>query len=599
MKGPPPGAPKKKAPGTILVAAVLLAVHAGLLLHSAGRNFVTMDEAGHIAAGISHWQSGTYSMYRVNPPLPRMLAALPVLAAGPTTDTIRPVDVPADRLEFSAGRTFAEANAGRYLRLVFLARLAGIGWSLLAGWVIYRWAAALYGWGGGLLALSAWSFGPNVLAHAGLATPDVPAAASGLVATYVFWRYLQAPSWRWACTSGLLLGVALLTKFTLLILYPVWAVLWLAACRARGGKTPSTTVRIGQGLLIVSLSVLTINLGYEFRDTCRPLGEFPFVSRTFAGDLPGGEASGNRFQGGCLGRVPVPVPADFLRGIDVQRRDFDSNTFLSYLAGEWRTSGWWYYYLYALGVKVPLGILALTAWALLLAALHRTGGASWVDDLALWLPALAILALVSSQTGFNHHLRYVLPSFPFAIVATGRLAAFCRPGQWKAGALVVALLLWAAGSSLRMHPHYLSYFNELAGGPTNGHNHLDNSNIDCGQDLLYLKSWLEDHPEARPLRLAYFNWIDPSVVGIKFTLPPLVPQPGYCAVSATFVCGKPFSAPDGQGGRVEVPLGRYSYFRYFRPVARAGYSIFIYRVSAEEANAVRRRLGLPPQGRSE
>ena len=54
-----------------------------------------------------------------------------------------------------------------------------------------------------------------------------------------------------------------------------------------------------------------------------------------------------------------------------------------------------------------------------------------------------------------------------------------------------------------------------------------------------------------------------------------------------------FAAPDGEGGSQHVPLHGYEYFHRFRPIAKAGYSIFIYRITPEEANAVRRQMGLP------
>ena len=40
----------------------------------------------------------------------------------------------------------------------------------------------------------------------------------------------------------------------------------------------------------------------------------------------------------------------------------------------------------------------------------------------------------------------------------------------------------------------------------------------------------------------------------------------------------------------------YTYFLQFRPIARAGYSIYIYRITEAEANDARRRMGLPPLG---
>src|SRR5690242_9640834 len=65
---------------------LMLLAHAALVLHSAWSDFVVVDEAGHIPSGLSHWQTGTFTAYRVNPPLPRMLAVIPVLAARPQLD---------------------------------------------------------------------------------------------------------------------------------------------------------------------------------------------------------------------------------------------------------------------------------------------------------------------------------------------------------------------------------------------------------------------------------------------------------------------------------------------------------------------------------
>jgi hypothetical protein len=310
--------------------------------------------------------------------------------------------------------------------------------------------------------------------------------------------------------------------------------------------------------------------------------------------------------------LPVPVPADFLRGIDVQRREFETSSGRpSYLAGETRMGGWWYYYLYALAVKVPLGIWVLVVWSLVLTLTRHPSSAACFDECTLWLPVLVVLGLVSSQTGFNHHLRYVLPIFPFVLISASKLGYFLQAGRWKTGALVLGCLLWASSSSLAIHPHYLSYFNEAVGGPDHGHDHLLNSNIDWGQDLLYLKAWLDDHPEAQPLGLAYANTVGPQLAGIKeFTLPPrgptglspvdassadeVGPLPGFYAVSVNFIRGAPYTACDGQGRYHFIGVQDYAYFRHFEPIAKAGYSIFIYRITPEQANAVRRELGLPP-----
>jgi hypothetical protein len=601
-----------------LVIALLL-THAGLLLGGLRWNFVTADEPGHFAAGVSYWDTGTFALYRVNPPLTRALAVLPALAARPQRDYRRWLDDPGSRSESWVGRDFAAANAARYLDLLHLARLAGVAWSLLGGYLIYRWARELYGARAGCLALTLWCFGPNVLAHAPLLTPDVPAAVAGLAATYVYWHYLRSPSWTRAFCAGLLLGGAELTKFTLLVLYAVWPFLWLLYQRRRR-DVPGRAVRLGPAAgqlgLILVLSVYVINLGYGFQGSCRRLGDYRFVSHFLGGELPTGPDShtsagwGNRFRESWLGSVGVPLPQDYLCGIDEQRRDFEAG-WPSYRAGGWHEYGCWYYYLYALAVKVPLGTWGLVLGGLVLTLARYRGGERGLDELTLWLPAVAVLGLVSSQTGMNNHMRYLLPLFPFVVISTGKLACTWGHRHGKAGLAGVALVSWVVGSSLVTYPHSLSYFNEASGGPENGPAHLVDSNLDWGQDLLFLKDWLEEHPQARPLGLAYFGAADPRSVGIDFRLPAwgpggLTPEeatsspgpgphPDYYAVSVNYVRGMSFPAPDGRGGWRLVPFHAYEYFRHFRPVARAGYSILIYHITPAEANAVRQRLTTSPE----
>ena len=155
-------------------------------------------------------------------------------------------------------------------------------------------------------------------------------------------------------------------------------------------------------------------------------------------------------------------------------------------------------------------------------------------------------------------------------------------------------LIWLIGSSAYYYPHSLSYFNELVGGPTGGHAHLLNSNTDWGQDLLYLKRWLDKHPEAQPLGFAYFlPLVDPDIAGIDSSVPPsgpdsggslswdpesMGPLPGWYALSVN---------------KIRSQSEEYAYFLHFRPVAMAGYSIYIYYVTLKEANSVRREMGLP------
>src|SRR5690606_38144365 len=147
------------------------------------------------------------------------------------------------------------------------------------------------------------------------------------------------------------------------------------------------------------------------------------------------------FADTVLGRLPVPIPKQYLLGMDVQKSDFEYYGQPSYLRGEWKHGGWWYYYLYGLAVKTPHGTQFLLLLAIVTLAwpwhswnhpqdhrlspqAHGLRPVGWRDLTILITPALTILTLVSSQLEFNHHVRYVLPVLGFTFVFIGVTATW-------------------------------------------------------------------------------------------------------------------------------------------------------------------------------
>ncbi len=512
------------------------------------------------------------------------------------------------RSEFAIGRDFITANGERSFWFFTWARWACIPFSLLGGYICFRWARELYGDWSGLLALTLWCFGPNILANGQMITPDMGATALGVTAAYAFWKWLKRPGWMLALAAGLALGLALLTKTTWIILFGLWPALWLL-WQASGGRKPPDAKRswLQGGLQLAMMFVLGIgllNAAYTFDGTFDRLGDYPFVSDSLGGkDAPqvGGER--NRFAGTWLGSIPVPLPRHYVRGIDVQKHDFESH-FNSYLRGVWQKGGWWYYHLYGLTIKVPLGVWVLALLAVFLGLTAKGYAVPWRDELTVLAPAAIVLTLVSAEHGFSHHLRYVLPMFPFCFIWMSKVGlAFGRKERLPA-VVTSGAVAWVVLSSLSIYPHSLSYFNEWAGGPANGSAHLVDSNIDWGQDLLFLRDWLREHPEAKPLQLAYFGAFDARVAGIEFTAPPngssdderqeLGPHPGWNAVSVNQLRGMAYGIPDGRGGIHWSELYNYVYFQRFQPVGHAGWSIYIYHITPEDCARVRRQMGLSP-----
>ena len=416
------------------------------------RNSPTLDEVAHLPAGISHWHFGNFSLYNVNPPLVRAVAASPMLLVRPQTDWNQFNPDTHLRSEFSIGHDFIIANGSNSFWYFTLARWACIPLILIGGFFCYLWARCLYGHAAGVASLLLWCFSPNIMGNAAMITPDAAAASMGLMAGFFFWRWLKQPTWQSTVISGLGLGVAALTKSTWIVLFGLWPTLWfiwrLGGPKRIGAEdkpaihssTPLASPSFLRLIMTLAIGLYIINLGYGFEESFTSLRQFKFVSHSLGG--PNAYASpGSRFTDSSLGRLLIPLPANYLRGLDIQRYDFEIDKW-SYLFGEQKPGGWWYWYLVALTVKTPTGTIILAILALIRVARAGQSAKTWHDEFVLLMPAVTIFLLVSSQIAFSRYFRYLLPAFPFCFVW---LAGVCALRTDRALALAD---LWTCGVML-------------------------------------------------------------------------------------------------------------------------------------------------------
>jgi hypothetical protein len=287
-----------------------------------------------------------------------------------------------------------------------------------------------------------------------------------------------------------------------------------------------------------------------------------------------------------LAGVPVPMPT-FLGGIG-QVLAISGGGRPAYLFGQFSTEGWWYYFPTAFLVKTPLPVLLLFILAIVLLLKDRPSR----ERAAFLLVPAVLYFLVVVQSGLNIGYRHLLPVLPFLYVLAGGLVgtgvsklAATRGHRRAVQVAVPAMILLVLLIDVRLHPHYLSYFNVFAGGPDNGHRVLIDSNIDWGQDLLRLKRWMSAH-EVEHLKLAWFGTADPSYYGIshdplpgfprslklwqELPFDPLSPDPGIYAISVTNLW---------EFLREDKTV--FSWFRDRKPDDKVGYSIFIYYVDED------------------
>ncbi len=650
--------------GFVAFAVVsLLSLHVWLAVTSLLQENATVDEVGHMPAGVSYWETGTFKLYHHNPPLVKLVAALPVVFSHPETAELYKKSAWDDESYAGFGMLFARKNFARYFELFDRARLMMPLFTVIGGLAVFAWSSRLYGTGGGLLSLALWSVCPNILANGRLVTGDAPSASLAVASTYLFWRYLNRPTWLRAILAGLLLGLAQLTKFNMILLYGLWPALavvrfWLDRNRENWAH------RIGRGLshwvAMVALSVLVIDAGYAFEGVGTPIGRFEFGSRTFTRPVTPGMARPdhpnplmksawryrvNRFRGTWMASIPSPLPRHYLLGFDEQKIETEGvpvyyfredaphddsvmTGYSVYLNGQLRKGGWWYYYLACLAYKVPEGTWALVLLSGLILFISRRSRATWADEIAVLSIPVGLLLAMSVLTDICLGLRYILPIFPFVYVSVGKLVPWVigLSGRWRwlGGLVVSGSFLASAVASASIYPDYLAYFNWASGGPDRGADHLIDSNIDWGQDLVKLQRWLRQNHPGKPVGLAYFGQINPSIFtlrgdGFEWFLPPALPgtmdqmdtkvdrsyyvgpaprlRPGLYAVSVSIVKGLPWRFDDSRSlvkphepwmhawNSHENPKTHEDAFGYFReltPVARVGHSIYVYEVSAED-----------------
>lgn len=547
----------------LVVPAVLLFYF--LALDSLVLDSPTMDEQNHLARGLAFLRTGDPRLSVEHPPLVNSLSAMPLL-------TMPEIRLPTDQPSWEQPQgwyIFAEQLLWNYGndagRMIFLARLPIVWLTIALGLVAYHFGKELWGRMASLVALLLVLFDPNVIAHGRYTTTDIGGTMFMMLAALLLWRMWSIVEWSWRrwFLAGIALGLAFASKLSNLAFIPIFAllsVLPLYGLRWDWRGAGRRLVQLGAAILL-SLPVIWALFAFEWG----PLAHGLEVLEPLAGRS-----------------LPVPT---YLGGV-AQILEISGGGRPSYLLGQFSIDGWWYYFPTAFLVKTPLTaiILVLLAIALLFRDRASRGRAAF-----LLIPAV-LYFLITMQSGLNIGYRHLLPILPFLYVFVGGLvgAGLGRVAGARRRAIQIAVvvsLLLLLVIDFRIHPHYLSYFNVLAGGPDNGHKILVDSNIDWGQDLIRLKKWMNEQ-EVERLNLAWFGTADPSYYGIGHNpLPgfpqnldlwrdppfnPIEPEPGIYAISASNLW---------EFLRKEKTV--FAWFREREPDDKIGYSIFIYRVGGD------------------
>jgi tetratricopeptide (TPR) repeat protein len=553
-----------------LIAGAIFAVAA---LGAASVETPTVDEFAHVPAGVVHWRQARFDLYPNNPPLGKMWVAAP-LALDPSVRSPRFDGEGVGWAPWVHGTAFQDANRGAYLSLMQRSRWTTIPVVLATAWLVYLWSRSLFGPFAGALSASLFLLCPTVLAHGHLATVDAACAATIFAAVFAARWASRTPTPTRFLAAGALLGLALAVKFSaifLLLLLPWLPVVfaWKRLDQVRRGR--SALLRV---VLYGGAAWVVLNASMGFAGTFSLVGAWQPRSEAF-----------QRLVRRVPSWTPLPLPRDYLGGVDALQHDIEAGNYRAYLGGEWSDVGWSRYYLVAFAVKESELVVVLAALSLAGVLAAPIGLRERVFLLA---PPLLFLSIASFWNSLFLGIRYILPSFPFLFTAMGALFALIeRP--WRAGVAAerpppalrdrrvwtaAAVFGWAAYLAVAEFPDYLSYFNRFAGGRARGADWLIDSNLDWGQDLHRLRD-LGRELGVQRWRLAYFGHVDPSLYGVEYELPPPRPEFGVYAASVNFLRGMRYAALDPDG-RLTYLGGRIDWMSDLAPTGWAGDSIALF-----------------------
>ena len=439
----------------------------------------TIDEAYHIAAGVSYVRYADFRINPEHPPMVKLWVGSVISATGFHLSDIRPFADKADE------RNFAEEDV--YLKNDFnsVQHRARIAMWTLNGLLLVFFALAVrraFGPGAALGTLLFLAIDPTVAAHLPVVMTDLPVSLLCATAVVLAIPAFQCWAWKGLLTCSLALGLALATKHSA----PIFLIFIVLAGAAFAFSPPvlrprdSRLIRFGKlsAVLIGALTVLWAFYDFRFAEstTGREVFNRPLVSKIADVHSP---VYRSVLKGMASTHI---VPRAYIWGFaDTIRAGLEGRVDpITAFGRGYVGTGPRYFFPAMLALKLPIGLGVLVLMGLFAFFRRFVPPASQVD-LAIVLAAallfLLVLVLGSTYAGVRHALPVIVLLSVFGGLAV-QVAFTSSSNTWEIA--VVAALAAAAASALPVMRPW-EYFNEIIGGTKNGYLLFSDEGVDLLQ----------------------------------------------------------------------------------------------------------------------
>ena len=483
-----------------LIPTFFCAVIFGQLFLCSRQLSQTADEATHLYSGYRYLKCGDLTISPEHPPLAKIVAAAPLLLMDPQVDC-SPSQGDNVTQAFASLQWFYSHN---WKSELLWARMAVSAFTV--GLCILVWAAArrMFGLGVAIMATTLVVFEPNLLASGALIMTDMAVTTTMLFAVLAYYLWARRPCAPLLLLAGLAMGLTLLSKGSGVVVIPIIIALaavnvaFLQDRRQLRNETLRTLQSVG---LMLAIAFVVVWIGYGCRYAAHAGPPLPQ-------DQPSSSLSA--FAGGRMLLAMEEahlLPQAYLAGLEFLKQLSEDATPV-FVLGKIYPQPQWFFFPVAFLIRTTVPFLAMIV--LSCAGIGRCWKKCRCEFYFLLIPA-AIFTAVSIHSGINSGIRHLLPMFPFLIIA---VSAGCmelsKRWRWTKYAICGLLVLHAA-SSLRAFPNYLSYANELWGGPSQTYKYLPW--VDAGQSYLQVRDYLERNPSDDCWLLTNWQW-NPEVYGV-------------------------------------------------------------------------------------